>query len=116
MRAVFVGTDLVDPVSVINSHQGLLILTFVDSNVVWAVASVSANDVALVVANDAWVVADDIGNVLLSVVWNALGVVTIVAVDIVAKVVGCVDTDINVVGAGQQLQTHVFLQLVKTTW
>ena len=128
MRAVFVWGDLADPLSIINSHQGSLILTFVDSNVVWAVASVSAsdvtlvvandvtlvvaNDVTLVVSNDAWVVA----NVLLSVVWNALDVVTKVAVDIVTKVVACVDTDIDVVGVGQQLQTHVFMQFLKTPW
>lgn len=121
MHAVFVEAGLADPLWIINSHQDSLILTFVDSNAVWPVACVSANDVTLVitndawvVANDAWVVVNDVGNVLLSVVWNALGVVTNGAVDIVTKVVAWVDTDIDVVGAGQQLQTHVFIQFLKT--
>ena len=117
MHAVFGGGDLADPLWIINSHQASWILTFVDSNAVWPVACVSANDVALVITNDAWVVANDVRNVLLSVVWNGLGVVTNGAVDIVTKVVAWVDTDIDVVGSGQQLQTrHVFIQFVKTTW
>ena len=108
------GVTLQTLCEIINSYQDSLILTIVDSNAVWPVACVSANDVTLVITNDAWVVANDVGNVLLSVVWNALGVVTNGAVDIVTKVVAWVDTDIDVVGSGQQLQTHVFIQFLKT--